>query len=221
VSVEAMVRIIAEEAETEASAIVAAARVRADGLVGEARAAAAARLAAARARAEPAIRAEAVRRVNAARLRLLERRAELVAGRTAAVFRAAEERLTALAEGAEPERWRAAIGRLAAEAIALAGPGAEVHVRAADACWVVAAAEAAGARVAGPGPDVTAGEVPPGVVVRSADGRIEVDATLRARLDRARQRLAETVASRLGPDAPGESASRAPGSRAPGGSAGR
>lgn len=210
-SVEALVRIIAEEAETEAAAIVAAARVRADGLVGEARAAADARLAVARARAEPAIRAEAVRRVNAARLRLLERRAELVAGRTAAVFRAAEERLTALAEGAEPERWRTAIGRLAAEAIALAGPGAQVQVRAADAGWVAAAAEAAGARVVGPGPDVIAGEMPPGVVVQSADGRIEVDATLRARLDRARYRLAETVATRLGPDAPGESTGRAPG----------
>ena len=203
-----MVRIIAEEAETEAAAIVAAARVRADGLVGEARAAADARLAVARARAEPAIRAEAVRRVNAARLRLLERRAELVAGRTAAVFQRAGERLAEIADGAEPERWRAALGPLAAEAIALAGPGAEVNVRAADAGWVAATVEAAGARLVAFGPDPAAGQVPPGVVVRSADGRIEVDATLPARLERARHRLAETVAARLGPDVSGGGAGR-------------
>lgn len=229
-----MVRIIAEEADTEAAAIVAAARVRADGLVGEARAAADARLAAALARAEPAIRAEAVRRVNAARLRLLERRAELIAGRTAAVFQLAGERLAEIADGAQPERWRAALGRLAAEAIELAGPGAEVDVRVADAGSIAATVEAAGARLVALGPDRAAGAANPGVVVRSSDGRIEVDATLPARLERARHRLAETVAARLGPNPAGEgggqipgggarggSASRAPGGSAPGGSAGR
>lgn len=216
-----MVRIIAEEAEAEAAAIVAAARVRADGLLGEARADADARLTAARARAEPAIRAETVRRVNAARLRLLERRAELVAGRTAAVFQRAGERLAEIADGAEPERWRAALGRLAAEAIELAGPGAEVNVRAADAGWVAATVEAAGARLVALGPDPAAGAVPPGVVVRSSDGRIEVDATLPARLERARHRLAETVAVRLGPNAAEEGGGRIPGGSAPGGSAGR
>src|SRR3990172_3052600 len=103
-------------------------------------------------RAEPAIRAEATRMVNAARLRLLERRAELGAAWVEAVFADAAARLEAVAGGAAQPRRARAPGRL--------GEG--------------------------------------GVVARSSDGRIEVDATIAARLERARARLAEPVARILG-----------------------
>jgi vacuolar-type H+-ATPase subunit E/Vma4 len=48
--------------------------------------------------------------------------------------------------------------------------------------------------------DVTRGGPVPGVVGRSADGRVEIDATLPARLDRARIQLGEPVARLLGVD---------------------
>jgi vacuolar-type H+-ATPase subunit E/Vma4 len=41
-------------------------------------------------------------------------------------------------------------------------------------------------------------DLPPGVIVRSADGRLEIDATLPTRLDRARTRLADSTARLLG-----------------------
>jgi vacuolar-type H+-ATPase subunit E/Vma4 len=192
-SVEAMVRLIADEAETEAAAIVAAAREDAAGIVAAAREAADARVAAARSLAEPGVRGEGTRLVNAARLRLLERRAERVAERSAAVFEAASGRLAGIAGGAEPERWRRALGRLADEALELAGPGAEIRLRAVDRGAVAEAAAAAGARVVPLGADA-----PAGLIVRSADGRIEVDASLEARLGRARLRLADRVAAALG-----------------------
>lgn len=204
-SVEAMVRLIAEEAEVEAAAIVAAAQDDAARIVAAARKAADARVAAARALSVPGVRGEGTRLVNAARLRLLERRAERAAERSAAVFEAASERLTRIADGAEPERWQQALGRLAGEALELAGSGAEIQLRANDRGAVAEAVAAVAARVIPLGADA-----PAGLVVRSTDGRIEVDATLEARLGRARLRLAERVAERLGPEAAGGDQSPVP-----------
>ena len=67
-----------------------------------------------------------------ARLRLLERRAARSAVRTTRVFDAAEERLRGIAGGDDPARWTAALARLAAEAVALTGPGPVIRVRSAD-----------------------------------------------------------------------------------------
>jgi len=144
------------------------------------------------ARAEPAARLDAARRVNAARLRLLDRRADLATARSEAVFAAAGRRLDAIARGADPNRWAAALDRLLDEASALAGPGANVVVRSTDLPRV--AQRVAAARAVGAGGD----DAGPGVRVTSADGRIEVDATVASRLERARVRLAEAVAAGLG-----------------------
>jgi len=171
-SVEAILEQIEADAAAEAAGRLAEARERAVQLIAEAEERSRATVAAACERAEPAIRAEATRMVNAARLRLLERRAELGAAWVEAVFAGAAERLEAVAGGADPARWARALDRLIAEATALAGPDAIVTVE--------------------------SGAGSPGVVARSSDGRVEVDATIAARLDRARTRLAEPVARILG-----------------------
>jgi len=199
-SVEAMVRLIADEAATEAAAIVAAARTDAVSVVAAAQTAVDGRVAAARALAEPAIRGEGIRMVNAARLRLLEDRAARTAERSAAVFAEAGHRLTAIADGGDSDRWRRALQQLTLEGIELVGPGAEIGVRHADRDALTALAGSHGAHLTSLGPDA-----PPGPLVRSADGRLEVDASLPARIRRAELRLAETVAELLGGEsAPGE-----------------
>src|SRR3970040_1864650 len=76
-SVEAILEQIEAEAAAEATRRLAEARERAPQLIAEAEEHSRAQVAAACGRVEPAIRAEATRMVNAARLRLLERRAEL------------------------------------------------------------------------------------------------------------------------------------------------
>ncbi len=193
-SVETIIRVIEAEAAEEAERIVAAARERARALVDEAEAAAAARVRQACARAEPGYRAEAMRLVNAARLRLIEAQAEEAAGLVEAVFRAAGERLAALAADPSSERWRRALERLIEEAVQLAGPGAIVRVRPVDA----AVAGPIVARLGGRLDDALDEGLAPGVLARSPDGRLEVEATLPARLARARVALAEQVARRLG-----------------------
>lgn len=191
--VEAMVRLIERESAEEAARLVAEAEARASAIVEGAEASAAASAAAAVERAEPALRAEEVRAVNAARLRLLERRAALAAERVGAVFDAAAARLAAIAGGREPGRWGPALSGLVREALDGMGAGATVHIRPSDAAAVADAAMSAGARVEPPeGPDP-----PAGLMVRSGDGRLEVDATLPVRLERARGRLAESVARLL------------------------
>lgn len=144
-------------------------------------------------RAEPGIRAEAARRTNAARQRVRERRAELALTTSTAVYAAAEARLAAIAGGEQPERWGTALRRLLDEALALVGPGATIHVRDADAGVVADRVRAA----AGHLECLPAGS-PPGLIVRGADGRIEVDATIALRLDRAYTRLGEWLALTLG-----------------------
>lgn len=189
-----IVRVIEAEADAEARRIVAAAEEESSALVAGAEASARQRIADALARAAPDLKAEHARAVNAAQLRLLERRTELIAAETEAVFAAAEARLRAIASGGEPDRWERALCRLADEAAALAGPGATIEFPAAAKSAIVPVLEAAGARPSCL-PDRTA---PMGIRARSADGRIEVDATLDARLGRARVRLAEAVAGALG-----------------------
>jgi vacuolar-type H+-ATPase subunit E/Vma4 len=191
--VEEIVQLIEREAAEEAVRLVADADARAATLLEEAEVAARAQVAAACERGEPAIRAEAMRRVNAARLRLLEHRAIAAARRIDAVITTADERLRAIAEGADRRRWAAALERLAIEALEAIGPGAIVRVRVADAPLVAGTVAAGGGRLEpldGPG-------VPPGLQATDPAMRIEVDATLAARLGRARTRLAEDMGRAL------------------------
>lgn len=191
--VEAMLRLIERESTEEAIRLAADAEARARSIVEKAEASVAASVEAAVERAEPALRAEEVHAVNAARLRLLERRAALAAERVGVVFDAAAARLAALADGSDGERWRRAVGALARESLAGMDADACVLIRQRDAAAVADAAAGAGARVEPlDGPDA-----PAGLVVRSGDGRLEVDATLPVRLERARVRLAESVARLL------------------------
>lgn len=192
VSGEAILRSIEEEATLEVERTIEAARKQAAGLVKAADEAAGARARAARAAAEPALRAEAVRIVNAARLRLLHRHAELAAAASEAAWLEARRRLDGITSE-DGERWAAALDRLTAEALAIAGSDATVQVRAPD-------APAVATRVAAGHGDLVAlgDDDPPGPLVRSRDGRVEIDATLPSRLDRARGALAEEIAALLG-----------------------
>ncbi len=187
-----IVREVERETAIELDELLSSADERAAAIIESAKAAVRARVEGAIAQAEPAARAEAGRRVNAARSRINQRGVELTLARTAAVHAAASARLEAIADGAEGERWPLALGRLTGEALGFAGPGARVRVRRCDA----GVARALVDEYAGSLELVD--DASAGVLARSADGRIEVDATIQVRLDRARVRLAETVAARLG-----------------------
>lgn len=191
-SLTAILRAIETEAAAEAEATLAAAREQAERLVGEAQAAADARVAETLAAAEPGLTAEAVRIVNVARLRLLRRRSELATAAFATAWDEATRRLEGLAE-ADPGRWAAALRRITAEALAMAGPGASVAVPATETAIVEAVVREHHGRVR-----ALPADAPPGPIVRSTDGRIEIDATLPARLARARVALAGEVAAALG-----------------------
>jgi vacuolar-type H+-ATPase subunit E/Vma4 len=188
-----IVREIERETAAELDRLLASADQRATEIVEAAVAEVRRRAEAAIVRAEPAVRAEARRRANAARLRLNERRLEMALARTAAVHAAAADRLQAITTCPEQEPWAAALVRLTREALDLAGPGASVRVRRRDTEIVGELVRAHGGRLEPDGDDA-----PAGVVAISADGRIEVDATIPVRLDRAWARLAEDVARRLG-----------------------
>ncbi|MGO9207165.1 MAG: hypothetical protein ACLQBX_13480 [Candidatus Limnocylindrales bacterium] len=178
------------EVRREAESSLAEAETQARALVDAARRSVAARVAAATEVADGTAREEAARMVNEARRRLVHRRAELDAGRMDEVFEAAAHRLDEIASGCDPERWARALQVLTREACERAGMGATVEVRVCDVA-LVDPVFATGAPVAGPLPD-------PGVRVRSADGRGEVDATLAARLARARSAMGDQVAATLG-----------------------
>jgi vacuolar-type H+-ATPase subunit E/Vma4 len=145
------------------------------------------------ARAEPQVRAESRRRANAARRRLNERRQELALARVSEVRDAAACRLEAIADGADPCRWAAALGRLVEEALGLTGPGATVAVRQRDAAIVADVVARHGGIV-----EAVTDAAPAGVLARSADDRVDVDASIPVRLDHAWVRLAGSVATRLG-----------------------
>lgn len=197
-SVAAIVRVIEAEAADEAARILADARARAAEVVAEEERTAESRVKVALERAEPGYRAEAMRRVNASRLRLLELRAERTAALVEAAFRVAEARLAAIVDEGGP-RWTRALGALIADAVALAGEGCSVAVRRADGPAAGPVVERLGVRLEPPDRRGDA-EEPAGASAVSADGRIAVEATTAARLARARIALAEVVVRRLGVD---------------------
>ena len=190
--VEDIIAVIAREADEEATRIIEAAEEQARQLVAQAEAEVQAQVDAAIERQGAHIRGTAQRRVNAVRLGILEQRARDDAARLVGVFEAAETQVMAIAAGSDPDRWQAALTTLCTEALAAVGEGALVRVRARDAEAVSSVADAAGASV-----EPLADDADSGLVVGSADGRIEVDARLSVRLARARSLLAEAVAQRL------------------------
>jgi vacuolar-type H+-ATPase subunit E/Vma4 len=192
-SVAEIVREIDTVTAADIERVLAEADVRAREILEQAGAVVRARVETAVVRAEPAIRAETARRTNLARQRVRERRAELALTTTVAVRAAALARLDAIACGDEPERWADSLQRLLDEALALVGPGATIHVRGCDAGIIAARVQAMDGCL-----ELLAADSPAGILARAADGRIEVDATIDVRLDRAHARLAECLARTLG-----------------------
>lgn len=187
---EEVLRAIAAEARREAEGLLEEADSQAAAIVDGARRSVADRVAAAVELAGEEARTEAARVINGARRRLVHRRAELASRRLDEVFDEAARRLDEIASGGDPGRWARAMAALVREGCQRAGPGAMVEVRAAD-VGLVEPALAPRASVVG-----TLRE--PGVRVRSADGRGEVDGRLAARLERARSAMACQVAATLG-----------------------
>jgi vacuolar-type H+-ATPase subunit E/Vma4 len=187
-----IIEIIEREAAEDATRIVEEAERQASEMVADAEAEVQAQVEAAIERLGPEIRAESQRRINAVRLRILERRARADAARLVAVFDAAEAQVAAIAGGADPSRWSSALSALCAEALRSVEEGALVSVRAQDVDAVRPVTEAWRAEVV-----VLAEDREPGLVASSRDGRIEVDARLSVRAERARSLLAEGVAQRL------------------------
>jgi vacuolar-type H+-ATPase subunit E/Vma4 len=192
-AVETIIERIAQESLAEAAAIVTEAEREGQRLVEAAEARVVAQVDEALERAGPGIRAEAARRVNEVRLRLLEERARRDAERISAAFDAAAAQLQRIAAGADEPRWRCAIRRLCLEALRATGPSAEVHLRSRDVALVEDVLERHGAAVRAL-PD----DAPAGPMAISADGRTRVDASLAVRLERARRLMAEEVAEVLG-----------------------
>jgi vacuolar-type H+-ATPase subunit E/Vma4 len=190
--VEGIIAVIEREADLEAARIVENAEREAQEVVAAAEAAVQARVDAAVERHGPEIAAGSRRRVNTVRLRILEERARADAARLTAVFDAAEERVTSIAGGADPVRWSSALSSLCLEALRSVGEGATVSVRGRDADAIAEAAATWRAQIVALGD-----EADPGLLVSSGDGRIEVDARLAVRLERARSLLAEAVAQQL------------------------
>ena len=190
--VEEIVAIIEREAEQEATRILEEAEREASELVAAAEAGVQAQVATAIERLGPEIRAAAQRRINAVRLRILEDRARADATRLVAVFDAAEAQVRAIAGGADPPRWSSALAALCSEALRALGPGASVRLRAGDVDAVRAAAATWRAELV-----ALADDAEPGLMASAGDGRMEVDARLSVRLERARTLLAEGVAQAL------------------------
>ena len=190
--VEEIVSIIEREADQEATRIVEDAERQAAELIADAEAGVQAQVDAAIERLGPAIRAASQRQVNAVRLRILEERAREDAARLTAVFDAAEEQVAAIADGTDPSRWSSALSELCVEALRSVGEGGSVKTRSRDVEAVSGVAARWHAHVVTLGDDEE-----PGLVVSSKDGRIEVDARLSVRTERARSLLAEAVAQSL------------------------
>lgn len=195
--VEAIVRVIEAEAEAEARRLVEEARRAAEERVARAEAAVEAAVAAAAERLEGELRTELVRTVNAARRRRLETEAAALTTAVEAVVERARAELTAVAAATDPpdrDRWRAALRRWLEAALAVTGTPATVRTRPADAALL--------AESPTPGADgvelVVDPSLPPGCRVAGPEGRVEVEATLPVRLDRAQERCAEAVARALG-----------------------
>lgn len=182
-SLTAILAAIESDTAAEAARTLEAAATEAAGLRADAETLAGRRIERALADAEPALRAEAARLVNAARLRLLRRRAELGSEHTEAAWRSASAALdTIVAEGGP--RWQAALRTLAGEALEMVGPNGVVAIREPDAPAIADLVAARAGRL-----ETRAAGAPPGLAARSADGRLEVDGTIATRLDRARTSL--------------------------------
>jgi len=195
-SVEGLVEVIEAEAEAEAEELLLRASEDGRALVEAARRRALERIATARAAAERAAGAEAASSVSALRLQVVGARTATLSDWLEQVFSGAGEEATAIADGGDPERWARALRRFVDEAVELAGPGARGAVRGSDVAAVRAIADAAGADI-----DVVVDpSLPAGLLTRSGDGRVEVDATLPIRRARAREQLAGHVALLLGAD---------------------
>jgi vacuolar-type H+-ATPase subunit E/Vma4 len=190
--VEEIIAVIDREAREEATRIVEEAEQQATELVANAHSGVQAQVEAAIERNGPEIRGASQRRINAVRLRILEGRARDDAARLVAVFDAAEEQVTAIADGADPERWSSALRALCVEALRSVGGRASVKVRARDVATISSVAAEWQAEVV-----ALADDEEPGLVATSGNRRIEVDARLSVRLQRARALLAETVAQLL------------------------
>lgn len=193
---DSIVGAIADEAAQEVADLLAEAGRAAEAQLAAARAAVDAQVAAACAVAEVEAGAEAQRQVNEATLSLVRRRAELASGQVDLAIATAERRLEAIAGGNSPGRWAEALARMALEALPLAGPGARVEVRAADVASLQRALAGADAHIV----SLSGDDVPAGVRVRSADGRVEIDALLSTRLQRVRAPLAGDLAALLEPE---------------------
>ncbi len=203
--VEEIVAIIEREVDEEATRILEDAELQASAMVTAAEAEVQAQVDSAVERLGPEIRAAAQRRINAVRLRILEERARADAARLMAVFDAAEKQVGAIADGADRSRWESALSALCDEALRAVGEGASVRVRAQDVDAIHGAADPWRADIV-----ALADDEEPGLTVSSQDGRIEVDARLSVRVERARSLLAEGVAQLLRL----EPADREPGSAA-------
>ena len=193
---EDIVRAICDETAQEVDSVLSDARREARRILADARRSARQRIATALAQVDPELAAESARKVNAVRLELLHSRAQLSAERLDAVFAEAERRLCTIAAAGGP-RWHRALTRLAGEGIEACGAGSTAWVRPAD--LTLPGCQQSTMNALG---NVCADEDQlPGVVTRSADGRVEVDATLPVRLARSRVILAERLASVLGASA--------------------
>jgi vacuolar-type H+-ATPase subunit E/Vma4 len=190
--VEEIVAIIEREADEEATRILEDAERQARETVAAAEAGVQARVDAAVGRLGPEIRAAAQRRINAVRLRILEDRARADAARLVGVVDTAEDEVRAIAGGADPPRWSSALSAWCTEALRAVGQGATVRLRAGDVGAVRGVADRWRAEVV-----ALADDEEPGVLVSAQDGRLEVDARLSVRLERARKLLAESVAQVL------------------------
>jgi hypothetical protein len=166
-SAEAILLAIEQESQREVDTILADARQRADRLLADARATADGRVSDALAAADPLLCADAARRVNAARLRLLHARAERRAANVALAFDEARTAL-ALLPAEDPERWQSAMERLADATCREAGPGARLEHDAGGQLRAI-----------------------------SADGRVVVDGSPTRRLERAATLLVDEVAEAL------------------------
>jgi vacuolar-type H+-ATPase subunit E/Vma4 len=194
-SIEALAESIAAEAAAEAEVLLASARAEAADRLAHAESDATAQVETALLREQAGVRADAARAVNAARLRLLTRRAAVSAERVDAAFDAAGAGLRAIAGGEDPARWHSSLVRLAAESVVLVGAGVTLRARPIDAALLQAAAPGPGVKTR-----VIADEdVGAGLIASSSDGAFEIDATIETRLATARLRLAARIASLVVP----------------------
>lgn len=194
-SVEAIVAAVEAAARTEVAAILDAADRAAAEQIAAAEAQHRRRLDAAVREEDARLRAWAARTLNAARLRVVGRRMVVAAAVSEAAFATARTELARITdEPAGAGRWAAALRRFADEAGAVVGPRGELRLRPADAALLAGHAgameDAAAVIVADPA-------LGPGLIARSADGSVVVDATLAARLIRAETLLGPRVAALL------------------------